>query len=99
MRAEGLPSMTTDNSEAVKVASGMLSDSSTFVTLLCTWIEGAHRELTEDTPYISEEVWDMQLERLEQNFEELHHARVAVVDAARISQGLYFWRMMLLRAW
>jgi hypothetical protein len=61
----------------------------TFVTSLCTLIESAHRELTEDTPYTSEEVWDMQLESLEQIFEELHQARVAVVDAARISQGIY----------
>jgi hypothetical protein len=96
-RAEGLLSMTTDDSEAVKVASGLLSDSSTFITSLCTWIESAHRELTEDTPYTSEEVWDMQLECLEQIFEELHQARVAVVDAARISQGIYLWGM--LRAW
>jgi hypothetical protein len=64
---------------------------------LCTWIESAHRELTADTPYTSEEVWDMQLECLEQIFEELHQARVAVVDAARISQGIYLWGM--LRAW
>ena len=96
-RAEGLLSMTTDDSEAVKVASGLISDSFTFVTSLCTWIESAHRELTEDTPYTSEEVWDMQLECLEQIFEELHQARVAVVDAARISQGIYLWGM--LRAW
>jgi len=96
-RAEGLLSMTTDDSEAVKVASGLLSDSSTFITSLCTWIESAHRELTEDTPYTSEEVWDMQLECLEQIFEELHQARVAVVDAARISQGIYLWGM--LHAW
>jgi hypothetical protein len=39
----------------------------------------------------------MQLECLEQIFEELHQARVAVVDAARISQGIYLWGM--LRAW
>ena len=37
------------------------------------------------------------LECPEQIFEELHHARVAVVDAARISQGIYLWGM--LRAW
>ena len=96
-RAEGLLSMTTDDPEAVKVASGLIADSSTFVTSLCTWVEGAHRELTEDTPYTSEEVWDMQLECLEQIFEELHQARVAVVDAARISQGIYLWGM--LRPW
>jgi hypothetical protein len=89
-RAEGLLSMTTDDSEAVKVASGLLSDSSTFISSLCTWIESAHRELTADTPYTSEEVWDMQLECMEQIFEELHQARVAVVDAARISQGFTF---------
>jgi hypothetical protein len=89
--------MTTDNPEVVKVASGLLSDSTTFVASLCTWIESAHRELTADTPYTSEEVWDMQLECLEQIFEELHQARVAVVDAARISQGVYLWGM--LRAW
>lgn len=96
-RAEGLLSMTTEDPEVVKVASRFLSDSSTFVTSLCTWIEGAHRELTADTPYISEEVWDMQLECLEQIFEELHQARVAVVDAAHISQGIYLWGM--LRVW
>lgn len=39
----------------------------------------------------------MQLECLEQIFEELHQARVAVVDAARISQGIYLWGM--LKAW
>jgi hypothetical protein len=50
-----------------------------------------------DTPYTSEEVWDMQLECLEQIFEELHQARVAVIDAAHISQGVYLWGM--LRAW
>jgi hypothetical protein len=50
-----------------------------------------------NTPYTSEEVWDMQLECLEQIFEELHQARVAVIDAARISQGIYLWGM--LRAW
>ena len=48
-------------------------------------------------PYTSEEVWDMQLECIEQIFEELHQARVAVVDAARISQGIYLWGM--LKAW
>jgi hypothetical protein len=88
-RAEGLLSMTSDDSEAIKVASGLILDLFTFVTSLCTLIESAHRELTEDTPYTSEEVWDMQLESLEQIFEELHQARVAVVDAARISQGIY----------
>jgi hypothetical protein len=96
-RAEGLLLMTTDDLEAVKVALGLLSDSSTFITSLCTWIESAHRELTEDTPYTSEEVRDMQLECLEQISEELHQARVAVVDAARISQGIYLWGM--LHAW
>jgi hypothetical protein len=96
-RAEGLLSITTGDPEVVKVASGLLSDSTTFISSLCTWIEGAHRELTADTPYTSEEVWDMQLECLEQIFEELHQARVAVVDAARISQGVYLWGM--LRAW
>jgi hypothetical protein len=50
-----------------------------------------------DTPYTSEEVWDMQLECLEQIFEELHQARVAVINAARISQGIYLWGM--LKAW
>jgi hypothetical protein len=39
----------------------------------------------------------MQLECLEQIFEELHQARVAVVDAARLSQGIYLWGM--LKAW
>jgi hypothetical protein len=87
----------TDDSEAIKIASGLLSDSITFVSALCTWIESSHRELTADTPYTSEEVWDMQLECLEQIFEELHQARVAVVDAARISQGIYLWGM--LKAW
>jgi hypothetical protein len=96
-RAEGLLSLTTDDSEAIKIASGLLSDSITFISALCTWIESAHRELTADTPYTSEEVWDMQLECLEQIFEELHQARVAVVDAARISQGIYLWGM--LKAW
>jgi hypothetical protein len=47
-----------------------------------------------NTPYTSEEVWDMQLECLEQIFEELHQARVAVIDAARISQGIYLWGML-----
>ena len=96
-RAEGLLSLTTDDTEAIKVASGLLSDSSTFITSLCTWIESAHRELTADTPYTSDEVWDMQLECLEQIFEELHQARVAVVDAARLSPGIYLWGM--LKAW
>ena len=96
-RAEGLLSLTTDDPEAVKVAAGLLSDSATFITSLCTWVESAHRELTVDTPYTSEEVWDMQLECLERIFEELHQARVAVVDAARISQGIYLWGM--LKAW
>jgi hypothetical protein len=96
-RAKGLLSLTTDDPEAIKIASGLLSDSITFVSALCTWIESAHRELTADTPYTSEEVWDMQLECLEQIFEELHQARVAVVDAARISQGIYLWGM--LKAW
>jgi hypothetical protein len=96
-RAEGLLSLTTDDIEAVKVASGLMSDSCTFITLLCTWIESSHRELTADTPYTSSEVWDMQLECLEQIFEELHQARVAVVDAARLSQGIYLWGM--LKAW
>jgi hypothetical protein len=93
-RAEGLLSLTTDDPKAVKVASGLLSDSTTFVSSLCTWIEGAHRELTADTPYTSEEVWDMQLECLERIFEELHQARVTVVDAACISQGIYLWGML-----
>jgi hypothetical protein len=96
-RAEGLLSLTTDDTEAVKVASGLMSDSCTFITSLCTWVESSHRELTADTPYTSCEVWDMQLECLKQIFEELHQARVAVVDAARISQGIYLWGM--LRAW
>jgi hypothetical protein len=61
------------------------------------WIKSLHRELTADTPYTSSEVWDMQLECLEQIFEELHQARVAVVDAARLSQGIYLWGM--LKAW
>jgi hypothetical protein len=88
-RAEGLLALTTDDIEAVKVASGLISDSCTFITSLCTWIESSHRELTADTPYTSSEVWDMQLECLEQIFEELHQARVAVVDAARLSQGIF----------
>jgi hypothetical protein len=96
-RAEGLLSLTTDDTEAVKVASGLMADSCTFITSLCTWIESSHRELTADTPYTSGEVWDMQLECLEQIFEEIHQARVAVVDAARISQGIYLWGM--LKAW
>jgi hypothetical protein len=96
-RAEGLLALTTDDIEAVKVASGLMSDSCTFITSLCTWIESSHRELTADTPYTSSEVWDMQLECLEQIFEELHQARVAVVDAARLSQGIYLWGM--LKAW
>jgi hypothetical protein len=74
-----------------------MADSCTFITSLCTWIESSHRELTADTPYTSGEVWDMQLECLEQIFEEIHQARVAVVDAARISQGIYLWGM--LKAW
>lgn len=96
-RSEGLLSLTTNDPEAVKVASGLLSDSATFVTSLCMWVESAHRDITADTPYNSEEVWDMLLECLEQIFEELHQARVAVVDAARISQGIYLWGM--LKAW
>jgi hypothetical protein len=96
-RAEGLLSLTTDDPEAVTVASGLMSDSRTFVTSRCTWIESAHRELTADTPYTSEKVWDMQLECLEQIFEELHQVRVAVVDAARISQGIYLWGMLRAR--
>jgi hypothetical protein len=96
-RTEGLLLLTTDDIEAVKVASGLMSDSCTFITSLCTWIESSHRELTADTPYTSSEVWDMQLECLEQIFEELHQARVAVVDAARLSQGIYLWGM--LKAW
>ena len=31
--------MTTDNPEAVKVVSGLIANSSTFVTSLCTWVE------------------------------------------------------------
>lgn len=96
-QAKGLLSMTTDNLEAVKVASGLLLDSTTFVTPLCTWIKSAHQDLTADTPYTSEEVWDMQLECLEQIFEELHQAWVAVVDAVHILQGIYLWGM--LHAW
>jgi hypothetical protein len=45
-----------DDPEAVKVASHLFSDLTTLVTSLCTWVESAHRELTADTPYTSEEV-------------------------------------------
>jgi hypothetical protein len=96
-QAKGHLLMTTNNVEAVKVVSGLLSDPSTFVTSLYMWVEGAHQELTEDSPYTLEEVWDMQLECLEQIFEELHQACVAVVDVAHISQVFYLWGM--LRAW
>lgn len=72
--AKGLLSLTTNNTEAVKVASGLMADSCTFIVSLCTWIESLHWELTADTPYTSGEVWDKQLECLEQIFEELHQA-------------------------
>ena len=96
-RAETLLAATTTDPEVCALATGLVGDSAKFITQLVTWLAKQNRELTADTPYSAEEVWDMSLECLEQIFEEIHQARVSVVDAARVSPGLYLWGM--LKAW
>ena len=53
-----------------------------FISKMIAWMSKSHKELTTDTPYEADEVWDMILECLEKIFEELNMARVSVVDAA-----------------
>jgi len=93
-RAEHLREEISSDPEVVTLATGLLTDSMRFCTALVNWVDTTRREMVDDTPYSEAEIWDMLLECFEQIFEELHEARVGVVDAARISEGLCLWGML-----
>jgi hypothetical protein len=91
MRAEIL------ENELIRVSNTLVTDSMVFCTHLCSFLEEQHVTYSEGTGYSAATVWDMQLECLQTILEELHNARIGVVDAARHRPGLLLWGMI--QAW
>lgn len=83
--------------ELIRVSNTLVTDSMVFCTRLCSFLEEQQVTYTEGTGYSAATVWDMQLECLQTILEELHNARIGVVDAARHRPGLLLWGMI--QAW
>lgn len=64
-RVEALREASVYDADVKLLSSGIVEDSYNFIIQLVTWVDKAHRELTADTTYSDQEVWDMQLECLE----------------------------------
>jgi uncharacterized protein YneF (UPF0154 family) len=86
-----------DDSEVIRISNTLATDSMVFCTRLCSFLEEQQVTYMDGTGYSAATVWDMQLECLQTILEELHNARIAVIDAARHRPGLLLWGMI--QAW
>lgn len=96
-RAEMLRNANTTDVEVRALAGGLCQDSAFFCNELVRFMNEQQEDLTNDTTFTSDQVWDMQLECLQTIIHELSEAREAVGDAARYDPAYYLWGM--LRAW
>jgi hypothetical protein len=79
------------------LSAGLCQDSSNFCKELVIFINEQQEELTTNTPYTAEQVWQMQLECLQKIVEELSDARSCYSEAGRDNRGNYVWGMLM--AW
>lgn len=79
------------------LSDGLSQDSANFCKELVAFMNDQHEELTNNTPYTADQVWQMQLECLLKIIEELSAARMCYAAAARTSRGNYIWGMLM--AW
>jgi hypothetical protein len=85
------------NSNILMLSQGICQDSSNFCRELVNFINDQQEELTSNTPYTAEQVWQMQLECLQKIIEELSDARSCYREAGQAARGNYIWGMLM--AW
>jgi uncharacterized protein YneF (UPF0154 family) len=85
------------NPDVVLLSAGLCQDSSQFCNDFVRFINDQQEDLTNNTAYTEEQVWNMQLECIQKIVEELNQAREGFADAGRAARGNYVWGMIM--AW
>ena len=84
-------------SDIIVLSNGLCQDSANFCNEFVRYINDQQEELTNNTAYTEDQVWNMQLECIQKIVEELSQAREGFSDAGRAARGNYVWGMLM--AW
>jgi hypothetical protein len=85
------------HSDIILLSNGICTDSCNFCIELVRFINEQQEELSSNTSYTAEQIWQMQLECIQKIIEELSQAREGYGEAGRAARGNYVWGMLM--AW